>query len=422
MKKAYSKKKEELLRLVTEIRKNVGNTLKLKLVKLEQGNEYEMYTSTIAVNESIALVRRIPRDYDNPGGIQRALKDVKIKEICEKALDTAKFSSPNAVIMNLYTNRDGKRPHLADIVTFEQSLVTPKEAVYVIDLIKYEEKLKAITADEDGYLNAEDEALLFLGVLIDSHHRTEGFYLAGRMEIELTVTVYLDLPNNDMARIFIDINEKQEKPSPVHTLAMKAIAGVLAGTDETADTIIKGLNDNPQSILYQRIKDIDGKRPESMKKTYVTNSTFLKLLKDQIIPYLSTDMSKSRQIDLLNDYFTAWSLEFPEAWEDTKHHILVKSMGFQIMMRLFNTLHSRVSVSGITPNITVYRNIIKKTLKNGKTLNIEGNMEFLINWESGCFGGYSSGKGIGIITTALTQHIASQNFVAPIVPSKKKIS
>jgi len=413
--KSYSKKKAELLKLVADVRRTVGDNLQLKLTKLEQHNEYSMYITTISVNASFAFARRIPKDYDNPDGIQRALKDTKIKEISVKAQDTAKYSSPNAVVINLYTNMHEKHPNLANIVTFEQSRISPKEAVYSIDLIKYEEKLKSLTTDEDGYLESEDEALLFPAVIIDAHHRTEGLYLAGRMEFELPVTVYLDLPNKEMARIFLNINEHQEKPSPVHTLAMKAVAGVLAGNEETANSIIVGLDENPQSILYQRIKSVDGKRPKDMKKPYVTNSTFLKLLKNEVIPYLGNNLSKSRQIDLINDYFTAWSLVFPEAWKDEKHHVLVKSMGFQIMMRLFNTIHSRASASGMIPNTQIYKNVIDQTLNNGQDLILESEQPLPITWDSPNYGAYSSGKGINAISTKLTQHIASQNYVAPVL-------
>lgn len=406
MSKSYSKKKTELISLVTEMKKKSGNNLKLQLTKLNQQNEYAMYYSAIPVNSSFVIARRIPKDYDNPKGIQRALKESKINEISEKSMDISKFSSPNAVVMNLITNRDGKHSHLGGIVTFEESLIDKNFAVYSIDLNKYEKKLKSLPIDQEGYLEGKGEELLFPGVLIDAHHRTEGLYSAGRMEFELPVTVYLDLPEKEMARIFIDINEKQEKPSQVHTLAMKSIAGVLAGDEEVASNIIEGLEGNKSSILYQRIKKVDGKRPKGMKKTYVTNSTFLKLLKSFILPHLGKKMSLNRQIDLINDYFTAWSEVFPEAWADEKDHVLVKSMGFQIMMRLFSTIHNIVAVSAVVPSVQDYKKILSKTLKKNNTLEIDNNQSLPINWKSSIYGGYSSGKGINAISTSLTQHIA----------------
>lgn len=406
MSKSYSKKKQELIKLVEKIKKEFGSKLDLKLTKLNQQNEYSMYYSALPVVFTFIIARRIPKDYDNPKGIQRALKESKINEISAKAMDISKYSSPNAVVMNLITNRDGKHSNLSEFITFEESLVDKNLAVYSIDLDKYEEKLKALSVDSEGYLESNGEELLFPGVLIDAHHRTEGLYSSGRMEFELPITVYLDLPEKEMARIFIDINEKQEKPSQVHTLAMKSIAGVLAGDEETASTIIANLEGNVSSILYQRIKIVDGKRPKNMNKPYVTNSTFLKLLQKYVLPHLGKKMSVNRQVDLINDYFTAWSEIFPEAWKDEKNHVLVKSMGFQIMMRLFGSIHNTVAVSAVVPSVQDYKKIISKTLKKNNKLQIDGDQIIPINWKSNIYGGYSSGKGIGAISTALTQHIA----------------
>ncbi|MDQ0429419.1 DGQHR domain-containing protein [Planomicrobium stackebrandtii] len=406
MSKSYSKKKDELISLIMKIKERSGKSFKIRLIKLNQQNEYAMYFSALPVDASFVIARRIPKDYDNPKGIQRALKESKITEISSKSMDISKFSSPNAVVMNLITNRDGKHPNLSGIVSFEESIMEKNVAVYSIDLDKYEKKLKSLPIDQDGYLEGNSEEILFPGVLIDAHHRTEGLYSAGRMDFELPLTVYLDLPEKEMARIFIDINEKQEKPSQVHTLAMKSIAGVLAGDEEVASNIIDGLDKNESSILYQRIKTVDGKRPKEMKKTYVTNSTFSKLLKNFILPHLGKKMSLNRQIDLINDYFTAWSEVFPEAWSDEKNHVLVKSLGFQIMMRLFSTIHNLVTVSDGVPSVQDYKKIISKTLKKNNILEIDENQSFPINWKSEVYGGYSSGKGINAISTSLTQHIA----------------
>ena len=94
-----------------------------------------------------------------------------------------------------------------------------------------------------------------------------------------------------MAKVFTDINQYQEKPSAVHTLAMKAIAGTLSSQEETANNISNLLNSEDWSILYQRIKDIDGKRPKGLLKPYVTNATFEKLIQQQVLFHLPSEMS-----------------------------------------------------------------------------------------------------------------------------------
>lgn len=113
-----------------------------------------------------------------------------------------------------------------------------------------------------------------------------------------------------------------------------------------------------------------------------------------------------RKAEILNDYFIAWSKCFPVAWQDTKNHVLVKSMGFQIMMKLFPTIYSPLS-NGEIPSQQDFINFIGRTLNNGEPLGF-GDISVEIKWDSETFGGYSSGKGIGQIVKTLKQHINSQ--------------
>ncbi|KMY44704.1 hypothetical protein AC622_11075 [Bacillus sp. FJAT-27916] len=147
------------------------------------------------------------------------------------------------------------------------------------------------------------------------------------MDFECPVTVYIDLPKQAMAKIFSDNNQYQEKPSAVHTLAMKAIAGTLSSEEETANNISNLLNTEEWSILYQRIKDIDGKRPKGLLKPYVTNATFEKLIQQQVLFHLPADMNTPRKARLLNDYFTAWSEVYNVAWQDEKNMYLLNQWG-----------------------------------------------------------------------------------------------
>ena len=115
--------------------------------------------------------------------------------------------------------------------------------------------------------------------------------------------MYIDLPRQAMAKVFADINQYQDKPSAVHTLAMKAIAGTLSSSEEMANNISNLLNTEEWSILYQRIKDIDGKRPKNFPKPYVTNSTFEKLIQQQVLFHLPADLSIPRKAEIAKRLF-----------------------------------------------------------------------------------------------------------------------
>src|SRR4051794_18989924 len=105
MSPTYSKSQRELLLLINQLKTRFGKVLKMRLIKMEQQNEFQMYTGKIQIDATYTILRRIPRDYDNPDGIQRALKDSKVNNIVKIATeDSQRYSSPNAVVMTLRTD------------------------------------------------------------------------------------------------------------------------------------------------------------------------------------------------------------------------------------------------------------------------------------------------------------------------------
>ena len=418
--KYYSKTKIEHITLLTGLIERYGDSYDMILQKINQGNNFSMYTGKMSVDATFAFIKRLPRDYENLDGVQRALKLPKINSIKKLATDDpAIYSQPNAVVISL-----GKPDSAKDsIVSISQIHNFPDLIVYKINLKRMLELVKAAEVDSQGYIVNEKE--LFIGTLIDAHHRLEGLFAGERFDFEVPVTVYLNLPRKEIFRVFININKYQEKPSNVHTLAIEQEAGIFADEAEQAVRIIQFLNTDMEnanlelgmdennekqpewSILFDRIKTVDAKRSLKARRIYVTNSTFDKLIKENIFDVVSKELSVGRKAEILNDYFIAWSKCFPEAWKDSKNHVLVKSMGFQIMMKLFPTIYAPLSY-GKVPSQEEFIDFINRTLNNGEPLVI-GGTPIDIKWDSDTFGGYSSGKGIGQIVKALKQHINSHS-------------
>nr|WP_251135791.1 DGQHR domain-containing protein [Exiguobacterium sp. s133] len=354
-----------------------------------------MRTGKLPVSATHALLRRIPRDYDNPEGIQRALKDSKVSNI-EKIVkeDESKYSSPNAVVLSLVTSHE--------YVSLETDHTNKEISYFIIDLEGFENVVTEAEVDADGYLCDEN---IFPGTMIDGHHRTAGFYRATKHDMELPVTVYVDLPSKDMAKVFADINIYQEKPSTVHSLAMKALSGTLSSDEEISHNIVTMLNQEDWSILYRRIKDIDGPRPKDYPKSYVTNSTLVKLVEDHVLNAVPVGLAAHRIAELLNDYFEAVSKVYPIAWSDEKSHVLVKSMGFQIMLRIFDKVFTMVYKESI-PSKQDFENFFESYMNPANEL-IVHDKALDLDWNSKDYGGYSSGKGINDITAAVQRHIVS---------------
>lgn len=419
--KHYFKTKEEHIALLEGLIERFGDEYIIYLQKIDQGNGISMYSSKMTVGATFTFIKRLPRDYDNPDGLQRALKSSKVSSIKKLASDCA-YSQPNAIVLNL--SRPQNR--LNSIVTIEEMRNTEDILIYKINLNRYMELLCSVEVDDEGYITNEED--LSLGILIDGHHRLQGLFNALRFDFEVPLTVYMDIPKNEIFQIFININKYQEKPSNVHTLAIEQIAGILVNEAEQSLRIIDILNtdmdnatlrlgmdeDSPNqpswSILFDRIKTVDNKRPPKARKIYINNSTFDKLIKENVFEVVSRDIDVPRKAKILNDYFKAWASCFPEAWNDPKKHVLVKSMGFQIMMKLFPTIYAPLS-NGKIPTEKEFRSFIKKTLVNGEMLTI-GDALIEISWDSETFGGYSSGKGIGQIVKLLKQHINAQAQVS----------
>lgn len=395
MAKTYSITRDDLLELIRNLKSTYGNKFKLTLFELNQGNDYNMRTGKLPVNATHGLLRRIPRNYDNPDGIQRALKDSKVNNI-EKIVtdDESKYSSPNAVVLSLETGHA--------YVSLEADHTNQEISYFIIDLEAFETVVAQAEVDSSGYLCDES---IFPGTMIDGHHRTAGFYRATKHDMELPVTIYVDLPPKDMAKVFADINIYQEKPSTVHSLAMKALSGTLSNDEEISHNIVTVLNQNDWSVLYRRIKDIDGPRPKDYPKSYVTNSTLVKLIEDHVLNSVP-GIASTRIAELLNDYFRAASTVYSSAWSDEKSHVLVKSMGFQIMLRIFDKVFTIVMAhkEGM-PSKKDFENFFENYMHPASKLVVH-DKELDLNWNSKDYGGYSSGKGINDITAALQRHIA----------------
>lgn len=397
MSKSYSLKRSDLLVLIENIRTRHGERFKMMLVKLEQGNGYDMASSQLTVDATFAFLRRIPRDYDNPRGIQRALKDAKVNNIEKIAReDEARFSSPNAVVLSLVSEHE--------YVSIVPDQTNESIRYCIIDIQAYEQAVAEAEVDSGGYLVDER---IFPGTMIDGHHRTAGLYQATKLVIDLPVTAYIDLPSKDMAKVFADINIYQEKPSTVHSLAMKALSGTLSSREESAHGIVTLLNENDWSILYNRVKDIDGPRPKDLPKSYVTNSTFVKLIEGYVLDTIPDELSTIRKAEILNDYFKAWSEVYPTAWRDEKSHVLVKSMGFQIMLRVFDKIFTMTYKETI-PSEENFKIFLEEYMRPTEKLMVH-DKELTLDWNSRDYGGYSSGKGINDISSTLQKHIISKH-------------
>ena len=401
----YMRTKDEYIHLVKQARSKNGNELKVPVVRLHQREKLDMFTAPLRQDLCQLLFQRLPRDYNNLDGIQRAYKATKISDIKDAATKDPLYTAPGSIVVSVRTK---DRPWV------RLSLDTnDRTGFLVVDLKELQKRLAALIPDDQ---NALEEEEFKIGYMIDAHHRTEGHYLAGRHDLEMGTTIYMNLPKKEMARVFSLVNDKQDKPSPTHTLAMRQMAGMLEKEEKLAVEIAQAINQDENSILYRRIKTVDGRLPKGHPKTYVNIKTLSDLLQRFIIREIPGSETSTKQA-LVEHYFRAWETIFPKQWQDETKHVLVKAMGFTIMCRLFPKLFEITSAKyhSQAPTQSQFEAVMKimRGLKidTGEVTSGKGDGKSVpLNWRSEVFGGLSSGKGINFLVQQIQKQLTDRRM------------
>jgi DGQHR domain-containing protein len=396
----YIRTKEEYATIAALAREKFGDVLKLPMLRLNQlRDDLEMFTVPLRTDLCHLLFQRVPRDYNNTNGIQRAFKAEKITGVKKVSEDDPNYSAPGCIIATVQTTG---RPWV-----YLEWDTDNRRGNLVVNLTQVESRLADLEPNEEGALQEE---LFKIGYMLDAHHRTEGHYQAGKMALEMSANIYLNLPSKEMARVFAEVNKNQDKPSPTHTIMMEYMAGMLKRDEKDAVDLAEILNKDQNSILYERIKTVDGRLPKGHRRTYVNVKTFTDLMTRYVLAKIpgSEFATKERVIE---NYFRGWKQVFPEAWADEDKHVLVKSMGFTIMSRLFPTVFFIASAASRSkaPSKDDFAKVVQ-TLRGMRLdptdfadIELPGPIE--VDWRSETFGGLSSGKGINMLWSVLDRKL-----------------
>ncbi|MCU7741036.1 DGQHR domain-containing protein [Priestia megaterium] len=415
----------EVLQIIKHLKCVHGDTLTIHLIRVRQQNSLTLFTSSIPVSLSNIIFQKVPRNQNNPKGINRALVSKKLNDIEASAGDND-YSLPNSVVGSIVSNR---------VWGMELDYNKNDKLGFLhIKLSELEKRVQAAELDKNGNFVAPEEFML--GYLIDSHHRLLGLYKADRPDYELPTSIYLDINDIKMHQIFSTINENQSKTSRVHNLYSKYLGNTLLPQEKNCVFVLEDLNNQEESILYKRIKLFDdvpkdsilkkykktAEHSESDIKPYVNSNIIQKLIIDNVfeaVPYAKLETDDL--VKLINNYFHAFAEVFPEAWADSKTHVLVKSMGFQITMKVFKDIYNKVHIKNAEvidiPTKLQFKVVIQALLRpNPKEfldLDVYSNgiitTTIPLNWSSLKFGSYSNGKGINSLTSSIKQLISNNS-------------
>lgn len=282
---------------------------------------------------SFADIREIERDLDSYLGIQRKISPNRVQELSEY-VHTKDASFPTSIILAI-----------------EEQCVDWDEASKVLTLHSTEEVDYAHIAK-----------------VLDGQHRLEGLRaLEPGHAFQLNVTIFVEADIADQANIFATVNLAQTKvnKSLVYDLFDYAKS---RSPQKTAHDVAVGLDRAEGGPLFQRIKRL-GTRTIGRTGETLTQATVVNCLLDLISakPMIDRDLlMRGKRIKqaseweletmpfrnlfieeqdvamakILNNYFSAIRLRWPEAWQDRgKGNILARTNGFRAFMRAFKNLY-----------------------------------------------------------------------------------
>lgn len=272
-------------------------------------------------------------------GIQRELDLNRVKNI-RKYINTSDASFPNSIILNLNS----------------QHVIEEREEILLI----------------------EKSAKVFS--IIDGQHRLAGFEKTN-VDFEVIVTIFIDLDDEQQAILFKTINSEQKKVNPSFKYDLEAYSTV-----KTPEKMIRGLalafNMDYNSPWYGRIK-MNGKKDEISEKGVISQKAFadpiVKFIYNEEDRYELRDILKKKKEDsnieylenvqglfsedkydenkyifwmfysndkdellykILLNYFLAVHSLLKEDWEYNKKSILIKTTGYNALMKLFKDVYS----------------------------------------------------------------------------------
>lgn len=426
-----ARKKSELLYMLELLMKDPENKqkkrkdLKIYIVEVDQGPGTCLYTTKTNVAFLNACIERLPRSYEHLDGVQRALKQKNVDDIEAGHLKNKRYDTPNSVTIMLKEKCDFYEVQDIPEIKGLHCLIIHLDMMY-----QYLNSPEAVTNDDDFLINPEAATI---GYMIDGHHRNEGAYNAAKetkrimeekgivnssktdikYQYEFPTSIYIGRSRTEIAAIFGGINNKQQKPSVIHTMAIRQMSHDLDETEDLAARVMEKLNTESNSVLKDRIKVCDGRLPKGAPTTFLNNAKMVKLITDWWKIAMKNPASwrckgtENSIYTFLNDYFAAYKEVFPEAW-DNKSYVLTKTMGFDIIFSICNQLTlNAVDISGVNrlPDKDAFASILRKIFfekdENGKTVPVEieldGENAVPFNWESAIYGSHSSGKGINIM-------------------------
>ncbi len=327
------------------------NTITLKIQKLKQPIG-ELYISKINAYDLFLMsesdIIKLSKNKDSYDGIQREIKNQKVDYI-KDYLTSVDATMPNSIILNIT-----------------------------------KDKIISLTEDEITIQTSKDTFSI-----IDGQHRLKGFENSKNTLFELSITFFIDLPQEEQSRVFVTINSEQTKVDPSisfyqerkekHFTPRKMVADLsimfakdldspwknkiklIGKKDELSEDAMISLSAFAQRILIYIYND--KKYFNKLRNKLIKSENNLSLLESEENFggsifwnfYISHDELSLYKI-LLN-YFNVLKDIFKHDWNDT-NSLLTKTTGYNALMTLFKDLFEEGLNKGTLDKTYFYNKLV----------------------------------------------------------------
>jgi DGQHR domain-containing protein len=265
---------------------------------------HELYLFALSSDTLRRITYVTPRSHDDPNEIQRILRRKHAREIAEYVQQPTTLL-PTAIVVSLSDS--------VEIHTTGDSRM----------------RVVRFPAEEGKF-----------AYVLDGQHRLRAFDEPGVPTIELPVVALYGADEATRAKVFADINSKQEPITDVHILELYYQIRDLAPEELGLVDIVHHLNFADDSPLKSRIKLRDDDRG-----TWVKNTILKRFVRRALVQTDIEFAPSARRAAILKEYLKAVEAMWPAAWGNNKDYSLSGSAGLEVMLGAFAAAKDRVDLN-----------------------------------------------------------------------------
>jgi DGQHR domain-containing protein len=270
---------------------------------MKQKNQ-DLYVFTMNSKDLNRIAYVTPRGHDNPKEIQRILRKRHYEDVARYVKQQGTLL-PTAIVVGL-------EPEVKATPTGDPKMV-------VLQFPKEEGKFAYI---------------------LDGQHRLRALQEPNVPPLDLPVVGLLDAPEGTRAKVFADINSKQEQVTDVLLLGLYKQIGDLSPDESALVDIVYALDEEADSPLKGYVKIL----PDD-KGFWIRSPILTRFVRRAFVGTNLENASAAERTTVLKEYLKAVKELWPDAWGNNADYSLTGSAGLEIMLGAFSAAKDRVDLN-----------------------------------------------------------------------------